>query len=140
MKSNLCHYDDAYILVKGDIIVTAPPENQVTIKNYARFTTCIYKADGTTTDDAEDLDLFMLMYNLIEYSSNHSETIGSLWFHSKDGATNFSANIANNDNYKSFEYETKLLENIKAQPAPNNANGIPENAAITVSLKYLTSF
>ena len=43
--------------------------------------------DGTTID-AEDLDLFLPMYNLIEYSSNHSETTGSLWFYSKDEATN----------------------------------------------------
>ena len=32
-------------------------------------------------DDAEDLDLVMLMYNLIKYSSNYSETTGSLWFY-----------------------------------------------------------
>ena len=37
----------------------------------------------------------MVMYNLIEYSSNYSETIGSLWLYSKDGATNFNANISN---------------------------------------------
>ena len=97
--------------------------------------------DKTTIDDAEDLDLFMLMFNLIEYSSNHSETIGSLRFYSKHEGTNFSANTANNDNFKSFEYETKLLENTqKAQPAQNNANGILENATITVPLKYLNSF
>ena len=30
----------------------------------------------------------MPMYNLIEYSSNYFETIGSLWFYSKDEATN----------------------------------------------------
>ena len=46
-------------------------------------------------DDVEDLDLVMVMYNLIEYSSNYSETIGSLWLYSKDGATNFNANISN---------------------------------------------
>ena len=40
--------------------------------------------------------------NLIEYDSNYSETTGSLWFYSKDEATNFNADIANN-NFKSFE-------------------------------------
>ena len=34
-----------------------------------------------------------------------------LWFYSKDEATNFNADIANNNNFKSFEYEAKLLEN-----------------------------
>ena len=44
----------------------------------------------------KDLDLVMPMYNLIEYSSNYSETTGSLWFYSKDEATNFNNYIANN--------------------------------------------
>ena len=59
--------------------------------------------DGTTVDDAEDLDLVMAMYNLIEYSSNYFETRGSLWFYSKDKATDFDANIINNNNLKSFK-------------------------------------
>ena len=46
----------------------------------------------------------MTIYNLIEYSSNYSETTGSLWFYSKDEATNFYADIANNNNFKSFEH------------------------------------
>ena len=43
----------------------------------------------------------MPVYNLIEYSSNYSETTGSLWFYSKDEANNFNANIANDDDFKS---------------------------------------
>ena len=38
------------------------------------------KIDGTTIDDAEDLDLVMSVYNLTEYNSNYSETTGSLRF------------------------------------------------------------
>ena len=45
------------------------------------------KIDETTIDDAEGLDLVMPMCNLIEYSSNYSETARSLWFYSKDKAT-----------------------------------------------------
>ena len=73
LKSNLCDYNDAYILVRGDITVVAAPATQVAFKNCAPFTKCITKIDGTTIDDAEDLDLVMPMYNLIEYSSNYSE-------------------------------------------------------------------
>ena len=47
----------------------------------------------------------MPMYNLIEYSSNYSETVGSLWFYIKDGGTNFDANIAYNNDFKSFKYK-----------------------------------
>ena len=88
LKSNLCDYSDASILGGGDIPVTAARATQVAFENCAQFTKCITKIYETTKDDAENLDLFMPMYNLIEYSSNYFETIGSLWFYSKDEATN----------------------------------------------------
>ena len=74
------------------------------------------------------------MYNLIEYSSNYSETIDSLWFYSKDEATNFNENIANDDNCKYLKYKTKLTRGTAA------ANGILENVAIAVPMKYLSNF
>ena len=77
------------------------------------------KFDGTTIDDGEDLYLVMLMYILIEYSSNYSETTGSLWFYSKDEAVNFNDDIENTDDFKSFENEAELLGNTVAHPAPN---------------------
>ena len=52
----------------------------------------------------------MPMYSLIKYSSDYSEAIGSLWFHSKDEAINFNADIVNNNNnnnLKSFAYKAK---------------------------------
>ena len=54
------------------------------------------------------------MYNLIEYTSNSSETKGRLWFYSKDEAANFNNNIENNGNFKSFSCKTKFLENTVA--------------------------
>ena len=110
--------------MKGDINVTAAPQIQVAFKDCAPFTKCITKLHETRIDDAEDLDLVMPMYNLIEYSSNYSETTGSLCFYSKDEAINFNADIKNNTNFKSFKYYAKLLRNTAAQPAPNAANGI----------------
>ena len=53
----------------------------------------------------------MPMYNLVEYNSNYSETTGSLWFYSKFEATNYNADIGNTNNFKSFMYKAKLLEN-----------------------------
>ena len=50
------------------------------------------------------------MYNLIEFSSNYSQTTGSLWFCSKDEATNFNADNANNNNFKCFKYKANLLQ------------------------------
>ena len=78
LKSNLCDYNDAYILVRGDNSVAAANATQISFKNCAPFTKCIKKIDETTIDDAEDLDLVMSMYNLIKYSSNYSETTLSL--------------------------------------------------------------
>ena len=78
LKSKLCNYNDAYILVRGDITVVAAPATQAAFKNCAPFTKCIKKIDETTIDDAEDLDLVRPMYNLIEYSSDYSETAGNL--------------------------------------------------------------
>ena len=68
--------------------VTTAPETQVSFRNCAPFTKYITKVDRKTINDAEDLDLVMPMYNRIEYSSNYSETTGSLWFYFKDEATN----------------------------------------------------
>ena len=80
------------------------------------------------------------MYNLIEYSSNYSETTRSLWFHSKDETNNLNDDIVYENNFKPFEYKAELLGNTGAQPAPNAANGILRNAAIAVPLKYLSNF
>ena len=68
------------------------------------FRKCITRIDEATIDEAENLQLVMPMDNLIEYSSNYSETTGSLWFYSKDEAANSNNNIAiiNNLNFLSI--------------------------------------
>ena len=48
LKSNLCDYNNAYILVGGNITVTAAGATQVAVKNYVPFTKCVTKIDGTT--------------------------------------------------------------------------------------------
>ena len=75
LKSNLCDYSDAYILVSGNCNA-GNVEDQVAFKNCAPFTKCIQKIDGTTTEDVKDLYLVMSMYNLLEYSSNYCNTTG----------------------------------------------------------------
>ena len=92
LESSLCDYNDAYMLVKGDMTITGDKGPRVAFKNCAPFIKCITKIDETSID--QDLDLVMPMYNLIEYTSNY----GSLWFYSKDEATNFNADLANDYN------------------------------------------
>ena len=75
LRSNLCDLSDAYIVVKGTITVTNPDNakrNKATaFKNNAPFINCISKINGVKIDNAEDLDVVMPMYNLLEYSKNH---------------------------------------------------------------------
>ena len=73
LRSSLCDYSDAYILVKGNISVnnTAAANNtnkKVIFKNCAPFTNCISKINNTQIDNAEYINIVMPMYNLIEYS------------------------------------------------------------------------
>ena len=82
---SLCDYSDAYIHVKGTITIpntgtVATPNNvnkKVIFKNCALFTNCISKINNTQTDFADDIDVVMPMYILIEYSDIYSKT-GSL--------------------------------------------------------------
>ena len=116
---------------------------QVAFKNCAPFIKRITKTNGTATNDAEDLTLVTSMYNLLEYSSNYSDTTSSLWFYSKDEATNFNADITHNNNdrnFKSFGYKAKLLPSTVAQPAPNNSHGILKDVTVAVLFKYISNF
>ena len=77
LKSNFSNNNDAYILAKGNTTTIGDNGMHVAFKNCTPFIKCITIIDGTTIDDDENLDLVILMYNLLEYSSNYSETIGS---------------------------------------------------------------
>ena len=88
LRSSLCDYSDAYILVKGNIVVNntaadgAAANNtnkKVIFKNCAPFNNCISKINNTDIDNSKYIDVLMPMYNSIEYSDNYSETFGNLW-------------------------------------------------------------
>ena len=82
LKSSLCDYIDAYILVKGTIDVNTA-NKKVIFKNCAPFTNCIGEINNTQVDNAKDIDTVMSIYNLIEYSNNYSKASGSLWQYCK---------------------------------------------------------
>ena len=77
LRSDLCDYSDAYIIVKGTITVTQPDNAKrnkaVAFKNNAPFINCISKINGVKIDNAEDLDVVMPTYNLLEYSKNYKK-------------------------------------------------------------------
>ena len=78
LTSDLCDYSDAYIVVKGDITLEGDNDankrnKNLAFKNNAPFINCISKINGVKIDNAEDLDVVMPMYNLLEYSKNYKK-------------------------------------------------------------------
>ena len=77
IKPNLCDYSDTYILVTGDIKVTAvAADTSVVFKNCAPFTRYVILINDEHVETAENLDIIMPMYNLIEYSDNYADFFG----------------------------------------------------------------
>ena len=146
LKSSLCDYSDAYILVKGAISVnnTAAEgaavynnNKKVIFKNCAPFTNYISEINNTQVDNAKDLDIVMPMYNLIEYSDNYTKTTGSLWQYCKDipdGSNNNNAILifAEDNLTDSFNFNVKFTGKTR-----NNGT---KNVEIMVPLKYLSNF
>ena len=119
LRSDLC---DAYI-VAGDISVEGANNRDgknwsLSFKNSAPFISCISKINGVLIENAEDLDIVMPMYNLLEYSKSYRETTGSLWNYYRDEPNDLPAD--NEDpitNSPSFKYKSSFLEK-----TPNNEN------------------
>ena len=117
------------------------PQKNVAVKNNAPFGSCISKINNTLTDNAEDPDTVMPMYNLLECSQNHSMTSGSLWNYYRD-------EIGNVDNYasdgKSFKYKRKTVGKTPERPeTPERPLKSPEttlNDEVTIPLKCLCNF
>ena len=99
LRSNLWDYADAYILGKGTITITGAGDDDnakrldernegAIFKNCARFTKSISRINNIDIANAQDIDIVMPIYNLIEYSDNYSKTSGSLWQYYKDDPNN----------------------------------------------------
>ena len=79
MKANLCGYSDACILVTENITATnGNADTKVAFKNCAPFRRCVTHINYEHVETAENLDIVMNMYNLIEYSDNYADSSGSL--------------------------------------------------------------
>ena len=138
LKSSLCDYSDAYILVKGKITITGAGadaaarqaderDKGVTFKNCAPFTNCIIEINDTQVDNAKDIDIVMPMYNLIEYSNNYAKTSGNLWQYFRDEPDE---NLAYSESFKSkIKITGKTAD-----------DGNEKNVEVLVPLKYLSNF
>ena len=112
----MCDYAEAYILVNGTIrAANAVNATRLALKNCAPFTKCNLEINDEHADTAENLDIVMPMYNLIEYSGNYQDSSATLYQYKRDEPpVNDDGNTVNltADNSDSFKYKTKLLGNI----------------------------
>ena len=157
LRSILCDYSDAYILVKGNLTVnnnagagTAANNNNINIiliitiiiiilifKNSAQFTNCISKINNIQIDNAEYIDIVMSMHNLIEYSDNYSKASGSLWQYYKEiPAVDNAGNIVDFNGANPTD-SRNLKTKITGQ---TDDDGRIDNVKITVPLKCPSNF
>ena len=138
LKSSLCDYSDAYILIKEKISITGAGDDAaarqaderdkgVAFKNYASFTIGISEINNTQIDNCKDIDIVMPMYNLIEYSDNYAKISENLWQYYRDEPND---NLADSESFKS---KIKITGK-----TPNNGN--EKDVKIMVPLKCLSNF
>ena len=131
VKSSLCDYSDALILVTGNITVTANDDTDITFKNCAPFCTCKTVINDVYTDEANHIHIVMTMYNLIEYSDNYSDTLGSLWQFKIDEVPANNADFTIN-NSQSFKHKAALVGKTAND---NNGNSFVKDTKIVVPSK-----
>ena len=164
LMSDLCDYADVYILVNGTITVAGnqPRDRQnrpLILKNNAPFVLCITRINNELIEDADDLDIVMPMYNLLECSKNYRKTTGSLYSYYRD-ELNDDANLNNfaNNNVvssNSFQYKNKTIGNTYnvdstivaaadgarvANPNYDANNSGKKNVELAIPLKYSVNF
>ena len=133
LRSNLCDYADAYILVNGMIAISGAGndgtarraderDQAVTFKHCAPFTKCISRINNTDIDTAQDIDIVIPMYNLIEYNGNYSKTSRRLWQYYKYEPSD---NMADSESFKS---KVKITGKTAADRNTKNVN----NCTITI--------
>ena len=155
LRSDLCDYSDAYILVNGTITVNGVVngvENErvrtnrkLILKNNASFVSCMTKINNEFIEDADDLDIVIPMYNLLEYSKNYRGTIGSLYNYYRDELSddNNPDNFPNTNvvNSSAFKYKNKITGNtynVAAGADGHDANRVgKKDIELAIPLKYL---
>ena len=138
LKPNLCDYAEAYILIDGAIRVAAAIANtRLALKNCAPFIKCNLEINDEHVDTAENLDIVMPMYNLIEYSHNYQDSSATIYQYKRDEPPE--ANAINNlttDTSSSFKNKVELLGN----PVLDDDNIAKRIVKVVVQLKYLSNF
>ena len=137
LKPNLCDYAEAYILINGIIRAAAADGNtRLALKNCAPFIKCNLEINDEHEDTAENLDIAMPMYNLIEYSDNYQDSSATLYQYKQDEPPEANAiNDLTTNTSSSFKYKVELLSN----PVLDGAIA-KRSVKVVVPLKYLSNF
>ena len=135
LLNQVCNYSDAFILVTGNITVTANNDTDVAFKYCAPFSTCKTVINDAFVDEVNHIYIAMPTYSLIEYSDNYSHTSESLWqFKGYEvPANNADLSI---DNSKSFKYKAALAGKIANH---NNENSFVKDTRYC-SIKVFKQF
>ena len=141
LKPNLCDYAEAYILIDGTIRATnALNATRLALKYCAPFTKCNLEINDEHVDTAENLDIVMPMYSLIENSNNYQDSSATLYQYKRDESPEDDA-VADltADNSDSLKYKIKLLGNVTE--VAGDAAGIRRlNVKVVVPLNFLSNF
>ena len=111
---------------------------KLVFKNNVPFINCISRINGIKIDNAEDLDVAMPMYNLLEQSKNYKKTTGSLWNYYKHEPNNGidSNNITHSiSNSEFFDYKANFKQN-----GVTHDNLTKHHVKIVIPLKHLSNF
>ena len=136
LKPNLCDYAEAYILVDGTIRAAAADNNtRLALKNCAAFTKCNLEINDEHVDTAENLDIVMPMYNLIEYSDNYQNSPATLYRYKRDEPPE-----ANAINDFTINTSSSFKDKVNLLGKPEVANNIARRSVkVVVPLKYLSN-
>ena len=166
LRSDLCNFRDACIVVKGNITVTKrtftaddidAPNNtaanatatitannnafgdkKLVFKNNAPFINCISKINVVKIDNAEDLDVVMPLHNLLEYSKNYRKTTGSLWNYYRDQRSSTIGN--NNITHSILNSESFDYKASFMENGVTHDNLSKNDVKVVVPLKHLSNF
>ena len=122
----LCDYSDAYILVTGNIKVkNGNDATRVAIKNCHPFTRASFKLNNEQVDTADNLDLTMNLYNMLEYSDNYADTTASVYQYKRSEPRDNNCNVVKLGSALSpFKFQSGLVQ--KQLTTPNSEN-VPAN-------------
>ena len=142
LKSSLCNYSDAYILLKGRITITGAGDDVarrqanerdkgVISENCAPFINCKSEINNTEIDNTGGIDTVMPMYNLIKYSNNYWKTFGSLWQYYGDEPND---NLTDSESFKSI---IKITGNTPADGNTKDVEIIADIYHLTYTIYHL---